>query len=36
VGATSVWSKLDDRTYVSDHYLTTPSKTTYSPPIPRC
>ena len=36
VGATSVWSKLDDGTYVSDHYLTTPSKTTYSPPIPRC
>jgi Rv2525c-like, glycoside hydrolase-like domain len=36
VGTTSVWDKLDDRRYVTDFYLATPSKTTYSPPIPRC
>jgi uncharacterized protein YraI len=36
VGTTSVWDKLDDGTYVSDFYLATPSKTTYSPPLPRC
>jgi Rv2525c-like, glycoside hydrolase-like domain len=36
IGTTSVWDKLDDGTYVSDYYLATPSKTTYSPPIPRC
>jgi len=36
VGTTSVWDKLDDGKYVSDYYLATPSKTTYSPPIPRC
>ena len=36
VGTTSVWDRLDDGTYVSDYYLATQSKTTYSPPIPRC
>ncbi|HEX6758262.1 MAG TPA: glycoside hydrolase domain-containing protein [Propionibacteriaceae bacterium] len=36
VGTTSVWDKLDDGKYVSDYYLTTPSKTTYSPPLLRC
>jgi Domain of unknown function (DUF1906) len=36
VGTTSVWDRLDDGTYVSDYYLATPSKTTYSPPVPRC
>jgi uncharacterized protein YraI len=36
VGTTSIWDKLDDGTYVSDYFLATPSKTTYSPPIPRC
>jgi Rv2525c-like, glycoside hydrolase-like domain len=36
VGTTSVWDKLDDGRYVTDFYLATPSKTTYSPPIPRC
>ncbi len=36
VGTTSVWDRLDDGTYVSDFYLATPSKTTYSPPLPRC
>jgi hypothetical protein len=36
VAMTSIWDKLDDGTYVSDYYLATPSKTTYSPPLPRC
>jgi uncharacterized protein YraI len=36
VGTTSVWDKLDDGNYVSDFYLATPSKTTYSQPLPRC
>jgi len=36
VGTTSVWDKLDDGSYVSDFYLAAPSKTTYSPPMPRC
>jgi uncharacterized protein YraI len=36
VATTSVWDKLDDGTYVSDYYLATPNKTTYSPPLPRC
>jgi hypothetical protein len=36
VGTTSVWDRLDDGKYVSDFYLATPSKTSYSPPIPRC
>jgi hypothetical protein len=30
VGTTSVWNKLDDGNYVSDYYVSTPSKTTYS------
>jgi hypothetical protein len=36
VGTTAVWDRLDDGTYVSDYYLATPSKTTYSSPLPRC
>jgi hypothetical protein len=36
VGTTSVWDRLDDGKYVSDFYLATPSKTTHSPPLPRC
>jgi hypothetical protein len=36
VGTTSVWDRLDDSYYVSDYYVATPSKTTYSSPIPRC
>ena len=36
VGSTSVWDKLTDGTYVTDLYVSTPSKTTYSPPLPRC
>ena len=36
VGTTSIWDRLEDGKYVSDLYLATPSKTTYSPPLPRC
>ena len=36
VGTTSVWDRLDDGKYVTDLYLATPSKTTYSQPLPRC
>ncbi|HKX16048.1 MAG TPA: glycoside hydrolase domain-containing protein [Propionibacteriaceae bacterium] len=36
VGTTSVWNKLADGNYVTDNYLSTPSKTTYSAPLPRC
>ncbi|HEY7488432.1 MAG TPA: glycoside hydrolase domain-containing protein [Streptosporangiaceae bacterium] len=36
VGTTSVWDKLADGTYVTDYYVSTPSKTGYSPPLPRC
>jgi uncharacterized protein YraI len=36
VGTTSVWDKLTDGHWVSDYYVATPSKTTYSKPAPRC
>ncbi len=36
VATTRVWDKLRDGAYVSDYYIATPSKTTYSKPIPRC
>jgi uncharacterized protein YraI len=36
VESTSVWDKLTDGTYVTDYYVSTPSNTTYSPPLPRC
>jgi uncharacterized protein YraI len=36
VGTTSVWNKLADGNYVSDYYVSTPSNSTYSPPLPRC
>jgi hypothetical protein len=35
-GTTTVWDRLDDGNYVSDYYLATPNKTTFTPPIPRC
>ena len=35
VGTTDV-EQADRRRYVSDYYVSTPSKTTYSPPLPRC
>ena len=36
VGTTSVWDKLTNGRWVTDYYVATFSKTTYSPPIPRC
>jgi uncharacterized protein YraI len=36
VGSTSVWDKLSAGTYVTDSYLSTPSSTSYSAPLPRC
>lgn len=36
VGGTKVWDRLDNGHYVSDHYVSTPSGTTYSKPVPRC
>jgi Domain of unknown function (DUF1906) len=36
VKSTRVWDKLQDGHWVSDYYLATPSKTTYSGPAPRC
>jgi len=36
VGTTRVWDKLTDSRWVSDYYLASPSKTTYSNPAPRC
>jgi uncharacterized protein YraI len=36
VATTRVWDKLRDGSYVSDYYIATPSKTSYSKPIPRC
>ncbi|MFC4610080.1 glycoside hydrolase domain-containing protein [Streptomyces maoxianensis] len=36
VGSTRVWDKLSDGTYVTDYYVSTPSKATYSAPLPRC
>src|SRR5262249_23947955 len=36
VGTTSLWDKLTNSWYVSDFYVSTPSKTGYSAPLPRC
>jgi hypothetical protein len=36
VGTTSVWDRLDDGYYVTDYYLATPSKTSFSKAIARC
>jgi uncharacterized protein YraI len=36
VGSTKVWDKLTSGAYVTDYYLSTPSQTTYSAPVPRC
>lgn len=36
VGGTTVWNKLADGSYVSDRYVSTPSATGYSSPLPRC
>lgn len=36
VGATKVWNRLTNATYVSDAYLSTPGRPGYSTMIPRC
>jgi uncharacterized protein YraI len=36
VGSTSVWDKMTDGNYVTDYYVSTPSQTGYSAPLPRC
>ena len=36
VKKTRVWDRLQDNHWVSDDYVATPSKTTYSGPAPRC
>lgn len=36
VGTTSVWDRLANGTYVSDYYMSTPSKTGFSAPLARC
>ena len=36
VGTTSVWDKLTTGSYVTDYYVSTPSNTGYSAPLPRC
>ena len=35
-GTSPVWDKLRDGHWVPDYYLATPSKTTYTPSVPRC
>lgn len=35
-GTTSIWDRLTDGSYVADYYVSTPSNTTYSAPLPRC
>lgn len=36
VATTKVWDKLTTGAYVTDHYVSTPSSTGYSAPLPRC
>lgn len=36
VGATRVWNQLVDGRWVSDHYVSNRSSTTWSAPVPRC
>ena len=36
VGTTSVWNRLSDGSWVTDYYVGTTSKTTYTAPIRRC
>lgn len=36
VGTTKLWDKLWDGTFVTDYYVSTPSNTTWSPPLPKC
>ena len=36
VNGSSVWDQLDNSSYVSDYYTSTPNVGTWSPPIPQC
>lgn len=36
VGTTRVWNKLNDGSWVTDHFVATPNTTGFSWPIPRC
>lgn len=36
VGTTAVWDRLTTGAWVSDHYVSTPSGTGFSPALPRC
>jgi uncharacterized protein YraI len=36
VGSTPVWDRLTNGAWVADYYVSTPSKTTYSAPLPQC
>ncbi|MGW1345234.1 glycoside hydrolase domain-containing protein [Kribbella sp. NPDC002412] len=36
VGTTSVWDRLSDGSWVTDYYVATTSKTTYTAPLRRC
>jgi uncharacterized protein YraI len=36
VATTNVWDRLGNGNYLSDYYLATPSKTSFSTPVPRC
>ncbi|MFW5473113.1 glycoside hydrolase domain-containing protein [Knoellia sp. CPCC 206450] len=36
VGSTAVWDRISSGGYVTDLYLSTPSSTTWSPPLQRC
>jgi len=36
VGSTRIWDKIDNRHWVSDNWVATPSTTSYSKPAPRC
>jgi uncharacterized protein YraI len=36
IGTTNVWDKLNDGSYVTDYYISTPSNSGYSPPVTRC
>jgi len=36
VNTSAVWDRLSTGYYVSDYYLSTPSRTTYSAPLPKC
>ena len=35
-GTSSVWDKLTNGWYIADYHVSTPSKTSYSAPLPRC